>query len=552
MPCCSDIRSRLRTLIILAALCPAATGYAQQIGEGEYWIYFTDKDNNGFSPDDPLSFLSERSVNRRAWQGLGVDLTDEPVTRAYVEELQAMGVRIRHVSRWMNGLAMTGASDSLFSQVLALPFTDTLPWQVPKHQTYFPPVPEGERFEPPLEQAPDFDYGVATEQVQQLKLEVLHQAGFTGRGVWIALLDAGFRNVDSLPSFEAMIGEGRLLGARNFVNDSSVFDLVMNNHGMYVLSIMGGLWDHFLVGTAPHASYFLCTTENIRSETRMEEIAWIEAAEYMDSLGFDVFNTSLGYWDFDSTLYDYTYSDLDGQTALISRAASLLADKGIIACNSAGNEGSSSWYRIIAPADARNIIPVGAVDSLGQIAYFSSRGPSFDGRITPLVVAMGRYTGIQGASGNVTRGSGTSFSSPVITGSVASLWQAYPDVSAKEMIYRIRETGNRVLNPDVTYGYGIPDFARAYYTISSTREHQGPLEAMVFPNPAVDRLNIRLPQSEHGTFELCLVDLGGRMIFRDHVQLPGVVVLPAHLQTGIYILEVRTAAYTCRNRIMIR
>ncbi len=211
-------------------------------------------------------------------------------------------------------------------------------------------------------------------------------------------------------------------------------------------------------------------------------MAWMEAAEYMDSLGFDVFNTSLGYSDFDGTEYDYTYRDMDGQSTFISRAASMLASKGIILCNSAGNEGRDPWYRITAPSDAKDIICVGAVDSTGIIASFSSRGPSFDGRVKPELVAMGRSTGVQYVNGGLARGSGTSFSAPVMTGSVASLWQAYPEMPAREMIQMIRNTGDRFDNPDATYGYGIPNMARAFDIISSTHDDTLPRHGLnIYP-----------------------------------------------------------------------
>lgn len=540
----------MRSCITAILLFLVSVISAQQIGEGVYWIYFTDKENNGYAVDQPGVFLSERSISRRAWQGLGVDQTDEPVTPSYVDELKAMGVEVRHVSKWLNGLAMVNTSRQLYEQVVAKSFVDTLPWEPDTDEAYFPPEPEGSRFEPPVSPPPDFEYGIATEQIRLMDTEVLHQNGYTGGGVWIAILDAGFRNVDNLPSFETMIGEGRLLGTRNYVNDSSVFRLV-SNHGMYVLSIMGAEWNGNMMGTAPHASYFLCSTENIFQETRIEEIAWIEAAEYMDSLGFDVFNTSLGYSDFDSTAFDYTYRDMDGRTTFISRAASMTAGKGILTCNSAGNEGNKSWYRITAPADAFDILAVGAVDSAGMIANFSSKGPSYDGRVKPEMVTMGSRTGFQYVNGGLARGSGTSFSSPLMAGSVASLWQAYPGLPAKQLILEIRDTGNRLDNPDANYGYGLPSFAMAFWKISGIATRSLPGQMVIYPNPASHRITIRLPQTGPGEFTLHYYDMSGRKIRSQRVGLPGEVVLPGELHSGIYILEVSTTGSIFRNRLII-
>jgi subtilisin family serine protease len=365
------------------------------------------------------------------------------------------------------------------------------------------------------------------------------------------VLDAGFRNVDSLPSYESMIAEGRLLGTRNFVNDSSVFRLV-NTHGMYVLSIIGAKWDGYMMGTAPQANFFLCSTENVHSETRIEELAWVEAAEYMDSLGFDVFNTSLGYSDFDGTEYDYTYRDIDGKSTFISRAASMLADRGIILCNSAGNEGNDPWYRITAPSDAPDILCVGAVDSLGRIASFSSRGPSFDGRVKPEVVAMGRATGIQYINGGLARGSGTSFSSPVMAGAVASLWQAYPDMPARELMQIIRNSGDRFDNPDATYGYGIPDFSSAYWTINNTRLVNTPGVMKIYPNPASDFIKIVIPGSARDICLLNIYDMNGRLFSREQAYLPGEYALPGQLTPGLYILEIVSSGKVYKNRLMIQ
>jgi len=541
----------MRKWITAFVLLTATLASGQQIGDSIYWVYFTDKANNGYQYDQPYEFLSERSVQRRAWQGLGVGMSDEPLSRAYVDTLVALGAEVRHVSRWLNGLAMVNADEDLFQEVLALPFVDTFAWIPESQALWFPPAPSGERFEPPMESPPEYSYGVAKEQILQVDMDLLHREGYRGQGVWVGVLDAGFRNVDSLPSFESMISEGRLLGTRNFVNDSSVFRLV-NSHGMMVLSIIGGDWNGNMMGTAPGASYFLCATENVHSETHLEEIAWIEAAEYMDSLGFDVFNTSLGYSDMDSTEFDYTYSDMDGHTILMSRAASMLASKGIILCNSAGNEGSSSWYRITAPSDAKDIICVGAVDSSGNIASFSSRGPSFDGRVKPELVAMGRATGIQYINGGLARGSGTSFSSPVMTGSVASLWQAYPDMPAKELIQIIRNTGDRFDNPDATFGYGIPSFARAYWIISSARLNHLSSGMNVYPNPASRLVHIDLPGSDQGEYLLSFYDMNGRLLAREPAFLPGELALPGGLAPGLYLLEVVTNHKVYNTRLIIQ
>ena len=289
-------------------------------------------------------------------------------------------------------------------------------------------------------------------------------------------------------------------------------------------------------------------TENPDQETRIEEIAWIEAAEYADSLGVDVINTSLGYSDFDGELYDYTYRDMDGQSTHISRAASLLASRGMILCNSAGNEGNDPWFYITAPADARDILTVGATDSTGSIANFSSRGPTFDARIKPDVTTMGKATGIQYKNGGLARGNGTSFSSPVMAGSVASLWQAFPELPASEMIHMIRQSGDRHLNPDATYGFGVPDMIASYHAITHIPVLFAPGEMEIWPNPARERVMIKIPET--GRQELRIYDLSGRMAYVVQLELPGEMELPETLANGLYIIEIRTSEYSYRSRLM--
>ena len=538
----------MRKLKLLVSMMLISLGvHSQEIAPGVYWIYFSDKDGNSYQTDQPDQFLSERSVNRRAMQGLAVDRLDLPVNSSYLEEIKEMGVEIKHVSRWLNGIAMINMDDTTFQDVLQKPFTDTVPWAPETDDLFFPQKNGQARFNPPLESDPAFDYGVASEQVEQVRTNGLHELGYTGSGVWIGVLDAGFYNVDSLPSFIPLIDEDRILGTRNYVDETFIFRL-SSSHGMSVLSIMAGEYDGFMVGTAPHASYLLCTTENSYQETRIEEIAWIEAAEYADSLGVDVLNTSLGYSDFDGEAYDYTYRDMDGRSSYIARAASLTASRGMILCNSAGNSGNDAWFYITAPADATDILCVGAVDSTNLLASFSSRGPSFDGRTKPDITAMGRASGIQHRDGGLARGNGTSYASPVMTGSVAALWQAFPELSAKDLMLKIRQSAHRTERPDDNYGFGTPNMLYAYHTITRipARFSTGKME--IWPNPAREHIMIKIPES--GEQQVRIYDLNGRLASYQQMQLPGEMELPPTLISGIYIIEIRTEGYIYRSRLL--
>jgi subtilisin family serine protease len=524
---------------------------AQEIADGVYWVYFTDKDGTGYSIAQPGEFLSERSVNRRALQDLAIDHHDRPVNQDYVQEIRDMGIEVTYISRWLNGIAMTSMDAGTFQEVMELSYTDTVPWFPQSNDLFFPQPSGAPRFEAPLDSPPGYDYGIATEQVSMLRTNLLHERGYTGKGVWIAVLDGGFRNVDSLASFEKMISEGRILETRNYVNDLPVFRL-SSSHGMNVLSTMGGEWNGYMVGTAPHASYLLCTTEDEMRETRLEEIAWIEAAEYADSLGADVINTSLGYSDFDGNSFDYTYRDMDGHSSFISRGASLTASRGMVACISAGNQGNDLWFYITSPADAFDILAVGAVDSTNLIGFFSSRGPTYDARIKPDVTAMGVASGVQSSQGGVARGNGTSFASPILAGSVASLWQAYPELPAIELIHRVRQSGDRHKNPDSTYGFGLPNFNHAYHAITSIPVHFKAGELELWPNPAREHLMIRIPEEIPEEQEIRFYDMQGRISCTAWSGLPGEIVLPPALVRGIYIVEIMTPSTIYRSRLIVQ
>ncbi len=259
-------------------------------------------------------------------------------------------------------------------------------------------------------------------------------------------------------------------------------------------------------------------------------------------------NTSLGYSNFDGVIYDYIYSDMDGLSTYISRAASLTASRGMILCNSAGNEGNDDWFYITAPADATDILAVGAVDSTNLLAGFSSRGPSYDARIKPDITAMGRASGIQHRSGGLARGNGTSFASPVMAGSVAALWQAFPELSARDLIYKIRQSAHRARQPDSNYGYGTPNMLHAYHTITRVpvRFKEGEME--IWPNPAGEHLMIKIPES--GAQQVRIYDLNGRLAYSMQMHLPGEMELPSTLVSGIYIIEIQTRSAIYRSRLL--
>jgi subtilisin family serine protease len=271
--------------------------------------------------------------------------------------------------------------------------------------------------------------------------------GYTGKGMIIAVLDAGFYHVGQLPAFDSLRARGQILGTRDFVTgDTMVYE--DHAHGMHVLSILAGLLPGEMRGSAPAASFWLLRTEDVFSEYPVEEVFWTAGAEFADSVGADIIHSSLGHYEFDDPSMSYTYSDMNGHTTRVARTALMAARRGMIVVVSAGNEGNKKWHYIISPADADSILAVGAVDAEKAPATFTSYGPSADGRVKPDVSAMGVSVLIQGVDGGVTRGNGTSYASPLISGLTACLWQAYPTATAQEVIQTLRQSTDHYLSPD--------------------------------------------------------------------------------------------------------
>lgn len=421
-------------------------------------VYLTDKRESPFTLAHPESYLSRRSLERRERQHLSIDSTDLPVSPVYLDILRKRGLEIIGKSKWNNTVLIKVRSQRELKALAGLPFVKmekkvfTAPDSIDKRMR------SGFQKEFNQWDHTAAEYGATQTQVSALDGIRLHHAGFRGRGKWIAVLDGGFMNVDRIPAFENV----HLGGVKDFVVPRSKDVFKENEHGTMVLSVMAVDVPDNYVGTAPEASYFLLRCEDEYTESLAEEDYWAEAVEYADSVGVDVINSSLGYHDFDDSSSNYHYSDQDGETAMISHTASLLAGKGMVLVNSAGNDGMGTWKKINFPADARNILTVGAVDENGLNAPFSSVGPTADGRIKPDVMAMGSPASIITGRGVILNDMGTSFSAPLVSGLVACLWQALPDKTALEMIDLVKRSANRYRQPDNIYGYGIPDFWKAY------------------------------------------------------------------------------------------
>jgi len=533
---------------LIAACACAGTAYAQT-APATYWIRFTDKANTPYSLSSPGDYLSQRSIERRIRQGIAIDSLDLPVDPAYISALLAAGAfDLVNRHKWFNAVTIRSID------TLALDTLDQLPFVAEVRRTNDGrprPARATEKFPIELRQeiGPHFEplYGASFRQVEMMNMHLLHGAGARGQGMLIGILDSGFEDADSLPAFaELRAREGIVMTRDMAYHDGDVFD--DHWHGRSVLSCIAGHVPGELLGTAPMADVALFRTEVSATEYLWEEDNWASGAELADSLGCDVLNTSLGYTQFDDSTQDHTYADMDGLTTRISIAAGIAARKGMIPVQSAGNNGSSDWHYIGAPADAIDILAVGATGTMREIAPFSSHGPSFDGRVKPDVAAVGWGTIGLGVSGTqVMPINGTSFSSPVVAGSVACLWQLHPDRTAQEIMAAVRQSASRHDAPDDDLGHGIPDFWRAHLLLGGrdlTGLH-GSVFLNVWPVPFSDHFIVELFSGPAGRITLALHDATGRLVWEGEDEVDADVYMQLRvgderlqrLNAGMYILR---------------
>lgn len=425
-----------------------------------YRVTFTDKKDCGYSTRRPEAFLSPKAIERRRRYGLRVDKYDLPVTPKYLKALTDLGLHIYNKSKWNNTAVIELSDTAILAEVRRLPFVNEVRcvWISPDSIPYLPLMPPRETFVTnKRDTLTNTVYGHGLEQADMLSADYLHKAGYRGAGITIAVIDGGFFNTDLVSG----LAEARILGTRNFVRPGKSVYEESQVHGTMVLSCIAANAPYSLVGTAPEASFYLLQSEDSESEQLVEEDNWCAAVEYADSLGCDIVTSSLGYLTFDHPEMSHTYRELDGRTAINSRSASLAASRGILLLNSAGNSGDEAWKKIGFPADARDMLAVGAVNANRVNTTFSSVGNSADGRIKPDVMAMGGNAAVYLADGEVGTANGTSFSCPILCGAAACLVQMFPRKRPAEIIRAIRMSGHNADHPDNIFGYGIPDMVEA-------------------------------------------------------------------------------------------
>lgn len=524
----------VKNSIVWCCVFCAHIAFAQ---EGKYAVLFTDKDGTTFSTENPLLFLSQKSIDRRVKNGVTVSEDDFPVNADYVAQVKSLGGDVLFTSRWINA-AIVQLNENELNGISLLPFVASY--------EYLGPIdtPSGGRSRK-IKNKKDSNLGVVNQvQLSMLGLDDMHTENIYGQGVTVAVFDSGFPGVDKVDAFKAIIEGGRVTYTQDIIGKSgNVFQY--DEHGTEVLSIMAANQTGIFLGGIPQALYQLYVTEDVTSEFRIEEYNWLVAAEKADSAGVDIIHSSLGYNVFDDPAMDYTKDQLDGQTAVISKAAHMALSKGIFVVVSAGNDGNTSWSLVNPPADVAGVLAVGSITSTGSLSNFSSVGPTADGRIKPDVVALGSSVSVIKSNGNTGFTSGTSAAAPLITSLVVGLIQTFPELTVPELYDLVIASGSMNKNPNNQKGYGVPNYMEAKIIGSGDVPATPTATIYLYPNPVSGdtvKLEMDVPIGQSATIHI--YNLQGQLILKSMGEITysnnPIELDVSGLRAGLYMVKIET------------
>lgn len=422
----------------------------------KFRLILKDKGKSDFSVSNPSAFLSAKAIERRRKRNIAIDESDLPISRQYLREIAEVGGTIVAQSKWLNTVSVSVQDQFLVDKYKALAFVKEVVLVYVgkrKQKTDQPGYADVPQVGSSGNSGTAIDYGSAKLNISVVKGEALHQQGFKGEGMDIAVIDAGFLQLKNNQAFNNI----HIKGAKSFVYENDD-PYSIDTHGVWVTSCMAVNKPGTYVGTAPEANYWLLRTEDGATEFAIEEDYWTSAIEFADSVGVDLVNSSLSYSDGYSYLTKrYTAADMDGKTAMATRAANMAFSKGIFIVNCAGNE--EKW--VGTPADSPGVLTLGAISSNGARSAFTSWGITADGRMKPDVMALGSGASVINTSGLAESRSGTSYASPIMCGLAACLWQAYPKLTNEDLLDVIRKSADRANRPELPFGYGIADMQKA-------------------------------------------------------------------------------------------
>ncbi|MCE7039850.1 S8 family peptidase [Dyadobacter sp. CY312] len=529
----------------LIFLCSLFVTVASAQNNPRYLVLFKDKTGSPYSISKPTEFVSERSVLRRTRQNIPFTTNDLPVNPAYNAAITQTGAKLIYSSRWFNGSLVEASADQL-EQIKKLPFYRGIELNLPVANltSASPGIFRTEAVQDKLGTYEDLDYGRMNSQLALMEASQLHDKGFQGQNMLIAVLDNGFLNGNNVSFLKSMYDEKRLVDSHDFVaRDGNVYN--DGSHGLHVLSTIAAYVPSTMIGAAFKAAFALYRTENDLEESPYEEVTWLLAAERADSLGADIINSSLGYRtfarEFNTPAYNYTRAQMDGKTTIISRAARYATRTGMLVVNAAGNEGSAG---LSAPADVDSVLTVGGT-ALDLSPYTNtSVGPNAINQMKPDVAAVGQGAVIGNTAGNVATSNGTSFASPLIAGLSAILWQAYPRLTAQQLIYVLKKSGHQAANPNNILGYGVPRISVAEHIIQEEFQPLGTEKDILSnltlsPNPTEGVLFLTVPESLVGKkASLKIYQVNGSLISQQETRLSAKTsIATSSLNSGLYILK---------------
>lgn len=509
------------------------------------WVYLTDKEDVANSIANPITILTQKAINRKAKHNVPIDARDVPVNESYITLLKnEFGITILAKSKWFNAVHVRGTESDIKNLLTntELTFIDHIDFADKSLNSSKTSKNNKIKSKFYLENSfVDFTYGNTQNQIEMINLDDLHVTDYTGEGVTIAVMDASFTNVNTMGAFQRLRDNGDLLGGYDFVDrttDIYAYDPrpAHISHGTQVLSTMAGFIQNNYVGSAPDASYYLFRTEDGGSENPVEESYWVEAAERADSLGVDIINTSLGYLDFDNSSYNYSASDMDGNTAFITQGANIAFQKGLLLVTSAGNSGASG---VGAPADSEFVFSIGAVNSSGNYASFSSVGSAIQPSQKPDVVAQGQLPYMVDANNNIVQNNGTSFSSPIMAGAMACFIQALPNKTNAEIMQLLRESASQFNTPDYQLGFGIPDFQAALKAALSIKNFEDGFKISIYPNPSKTLVYFKTSLNINEA-KVTIYNLVGEKVKTLLVSKNNNVIDISLLQKGVYIAKIES------------
>lgn len=550
----------MKKYLLLLSITVLLFGVASQAQFSKYIVRFKDKAGTPFNINNPSQYLSGRSIQRRVKQNIAIDSTDLPITPRYLDSVKLAGnVTILNKSKWLNEVCIQTTDAAALAKINSFPFVISSS-PVKRIQEGNKEITQTRnKFNEEISQTNTatqtsktngdvLNYGNSLAQIHIHEGEFLHNKGFKGEGMLMAIFDGGFRNYLTVTAFDSARNNNQIVETYDFVqNETSVNE--DDPHGMYCFSIIAANWPGQLVGSCTKAKYYLYRTEDVATEFPIEEQNWAAAAERADSIGVDVFSTSLGYSTFDNPVFNHTYADMNGKITIIARANTMAARKGIISVVAAGNDGNNAWHFIATPADADSIVTTGAVNTSGVVASFSSYGPTSDGRVKPTVASVGQGTAIAGLNNLPTFGNGTSFATPNLAGLITCLWQAFPEFTNMQIIEAVKRSSSIYTTPNDRIGYGIPNFHKAYDDLFQQRALLqvniilGNDWIKAYPNPFKQNFTLLMKPKYAGSTTFKLFDSKGNLFLIKQVtgqQGQAQIITFDNLQPlakGIYILH---------------